>query len=105
MVKSEPENSTEERRWWRLPLGDAIQASPLLQTVLEAFTENWQAAGNPAGMSLWLRTESDGLHCQQTLYFSPGCQTLAERFEATACTPPSTKALLCLAGSTQLNEP
>ncbi|NQD36443.1 hypothetical protein HPT27_05345 [Permianibacter sp. IMCC34836] len=84
--------------WWLLPLGDAIQASPVLQTVQELFAERWPLAGHDAAQSLWLHTDSDGLHCLQTLYFSPGCRALAEQFHAVACPPPNRAVLQHLAG-------
>ncbi|MFZ5841876.1 MAG: hypothetical protein ACOY3E_03165 [Pseudomonadota bacterium] len=102
MVRSEPDNpcnsARNDERWWALPLGDAIQASPVLQTVREAFDVCWQSAGQSAAMSLWLRTDSDGLHCRQTLFFSPAGQALARQFGAVSCPAPTLAGLQQLAG-------
>lgn len=98
MVRSEPDTAHNNKRWWMLPLGDAIQASPLLQTVREAFDACWKAADQSPVMSLWLRTDSDGLHCQQTLFFSPACQALARQFSAVSCPAPALASLQRLAG-------
>ena len=102
MVRSEPGNpcnsARNDERWWVLPLGDAIQASPVLQTVREAFDAGWKAADQSPVMSLWLRTDSDGLHCQQTLFFSPACQALARQFSAVSCPAPALASLQRLAG-------
>ena len=99
MVRSEPDAPRVNCSWWMLSLGDAIEATPVLQTVQEQFEQAWQRAGQPADMSLWLRTDSDGLHCRQTLFFSPGCQSLAEQYRANTCPAPLRMHVQWLAGA------
>lgn len=99
MVRSETADQRRDGNWWLLSLGDAIEATPVLQTVRECFERHWQHAGQPEEMSLWLRTDSDGLHCRQTLFFSPGCQALAEQFRAVVCPPPLRAQVQWLAGA------
>lgn len=102
MVRSEPENNGDITPWWVLPLGDAMQASPVLQTVCEAFAAARQQTGEVPDISLWLRTENNGLHCQQTLYFSAGCEHLAQQFGAVRCVKPSLCGLTRLAVTSPL---
>ena len=100
MVRSDTDDPRGDCNWWQLSLGDAIEATPVLLTVQQQFEQCWHEAGLPAGMSLWLRTDSDGLHCRQTLFFSPGCQRLAEQCRAVACPAPRRSHVQWLAGST-----
>jgi len=99
MDRSESESKGNAANWWMLPLGDAIAATPVLMTVQAAFGESWQAAGQPAGMSLWLCTDSAGLHCRQTLFLSPGCRLLALQFGATPCPAPLRSRVQWFAGA------
>ncbi len=99
MAKSESTQAAAS--WWQLPLGDALLASPRLlscQADVEAYA---RTALDAAAIVLCVRTETVGLHCQQTLYFSPELAELARRYDATACARPHPDSVHILLGSRQ----
>lgn len=96
MVRSDSAN--DARSWWRLPLGDALLASPRLQGCQEDVEAYVGSLSEPTTALLCLQTETGDLHCQQTLYFSPVLAALAVRYGAMPCKVPSPESVHILVG-------
>lgn len=96
MVKSESAN--DARSWWRLPLGDALLASPRLRGCQEDVEAYIGTLSDSSAALLCLQTVTGDLHCQQTLYFSPALANLAVRYGAVPCRAPSPESVHILIG-------
>ena len=65
----------------------------------ERFQQTFLAAGKPADMAVFTRSESEGrLHCEVIAYFSPAADEVAKAFGARPCTKPERAGLVLLAG-------
>ncbi len=103
MVRSEPaSDGGTNADWYCLSLGDAVLAYVVKEAIKDAFNRQWQSAGTPCTWSLWLRTESGDLHCQQTLFFPPACLALAQHYQAQRTGRPSRSTLEWFAGCHEL---
>lgn len=86
--------------WFSKNLGDPLLAAEALGRIEAAFRDAFTAAGQPNGMALFLRHESEGrLHCELKLYFSPAAEAVARAVHADACLRPSPHGLSLYAGS------
>lgn len=85
--------------WYRKSLGDAVTAAALCDDIAVKFRQRWAAAGKPAAMAVFTRTEAPGdLHCEVVTYFSPATAELARDVGAAPCNPPARDGLALLAG-------
>jgi hypothetical protein len=85
--------------WHFLGLGDALTAQLPLARIMEAFAAEYSVAAAPAEAAIFIRYDSEGrLHCEVTVYFSPGAQALARRFDAEPCATPGRAGLERLCG-------
>jgi hypothetical protein len=85
--------------WHSLPLGDALTAELPIARVKEAFDAEFATRDRPGDASVFARYESEGrLHCEVTVFFSPGARDLACRFGAKPCAAPVREGLELLCG-------
>ena len=85
--------------WFCKQLGDGILAHATLAQMRESFLPRFAAAGNPASMAVFTRSDSEGhLHCEVTAYFSPDAASVAQIFDARRCATPQREGLSLLAG-------
>ena len=87
--------------WFYKSLGDAMTASEATDQIREALLSSREAAGNPTDMAVFSRSDSDHLHCEISVYFSPRAGNLAKTFDAQACDQPLRNGLDLLAGDPQ----
>lgn len=88
--------------WFTLDLGDALLAAESLHHIEQRFVNDFNDAGKPADMAIFIRHQSSGsVHCSVRLYFSPASATLAQALGAVACEQPSNQDLGLLAGIEQ----
>lgn len=88
--------------WFKLDLGDALLASEPLHHIEQRFVSEFNSAGRPVDMAVFIRHQSSGsVHCSVRLYFSPASATLAQALGAIACERPSSDDLGLLAGIEQ----
>lgn len=85
--------------WYSLSLGDGMMAPMPSAQIQEAFSGSFVAAGRPAEMAVFTRSESEGrLHCEVIAYFSPAAREIAIAFDARPCEKPAPAGLGLLAG-------
>ena len=85
--------------WRSKALGDGITAPGPAAQIEAAFLPVYAAAGGPAEMAVFTRSESEGrLHCEVIAYFSPAAAELAMAFDAQPCQTPARAELSLLAG-------
>ena len=85
--------------WFSLNLGDAMLVDEALGRIQAMFQSDFAKAGNPSGMALFLRHESEGrLHCEVRLYLSPSSEVVARRVLAQPCGRPARDGLSLLVG-------
>jgi hypothetical protein len=85
--------------WHLLRLGDALTAHLPLARIKEAFVAEYPVSAVPADAAVFARYDSEGrLHCEVTVYFSPGALGLARRFAAEPCAAPARAGLERLCG-------
>lgn len=78
--------------WHCLNFGDALLAEAQHAALIADFQRRYSASATPR--ALMARHESEGrLHCELWVYFSPGCEVLAEAWQASPCRAPSGKGL------------
>lgn len=87
--------------WYCLELGDGLLAVTPLQAIAQAFWQMYPEPDVPVDRAVFSRHRLDGLHCEVTVYFSPGLFALAQRFGAHACQQPGPDDLELLHGSRQ----
>ncbi len=86
-------------KWYSLSLGDGIMAGMPSAEIEKAFSRAFTAAGEPPGMAVFTRPESEGrLHCEVFAYFSPAAEAVAKAFDADPCEKPARAGLGLLAG-------
>jgi len=86
--------------WLSKSLGDALMAGELLGHIQEAFQAEYERAGRPADMAVFVRYESEGrLHCEARAYFSPAAARVARAVDAAPCNRPVRVGLDLLAGA------
>lgn len=86
--------------WYFLSLGDGMTSGMLSGEIEGVFARAFTAAGQPPGMAVFTRPESEGrLHCEVFAYFSPAARDVARAFEAEPCIAPSRSGLNLLVGS------
>jgi hypothetical protein len=90
----------EEPRTWRsLALGDGLLAEGPLREIEEAFATAFADAGRPLSMAVWKRHDlENSLHCEVSVYFSPGADSVARAFDARPCAKPARANLELLGG-------
>lgn len=85
--------------WYSLSLGDGMTASTPTAEIEAEFLRYFANAGNPHGMAVFTRPESEGrLHCEVIAYFSPAAREVAQAFDAEPCEKPARTGLALLAG-------
>lgn len=84
--------------WYCKNLGDATLALDQQGRVERRVLAEIRNAGVAAEMALFLQHESNGLHCEVKIYFSPGLSRVAEELGAVACARPAPEGLSLLAG-------
>lgn len=84
--------------WFYKSLGDAMTATEATDQIRESVISALEAAGNPIDMAVFSRSDSDRLHCEISVYFSPKAAKVAQSFEAQPCDQPIRKGLDLLAG-------
>lgn len=86
--------------WYSLNLGDAMLATEPLACVERLFRAEFERAGCPADMALYLRHESEGrLHCDLVVYLSPAAAGIAAQVGAEPCDPPTPDGLSRMAAA------
>jgi hypothetical protein len=86
--------------WRSKRLGDAMLAGESLGRIEEAFRAEYERAGRPADMAVFVRYESEGrLHCEVCAFFSPAAARVAGAVDATPCNQPVPAGLNPLAGA------
>lgn len=87
------------KTWHSISLGDGMTA-PIPSAEIETlFLPLFAAAGSPADMAVFTRSESEGrLHCEVIAYFSPMAVGVAEAFDAQPCAQPARAGLSLLTG-------
>ncbi|MCB1058060.1 MAG: hypothetical protein KDD11_21380 [Acidobacteria bacterium] len=90
--------------WYCKNLGDATLALDQLERVERRVLAEIRGAGDAAEMAAFLRHESNGLHCDVKIYFSPALSRVAEEIGAVACSRPTPEGLSLLAGQAGLLE-
>jgi hypothetical protein len=87
------------RPWHSISLGDGMTATMPSAEIETLFPPLFSAAGEPAEMAVFTRSESEGrLHCEVIAYFSPAAAGLAKIFDAQPCERPARAELSLLAG-------
>ena len=84
--------------WRSATLGDGMWAPTISAQIEKEFIAAFEAAGSPADMAVFTRSEEGELHCEVIAYFSPAAQTLAMRFDTEPCGKPARGGLGLLAG-------
>jgi hypothetical protein len=85
--------------WYSLSLGDGMTAGMSSVEIEEQFQRSFTDAGEPLGMAVFTRSESEGrLHCEVIAYFSPAAVDMAQAFGARPCARPARVGLGLLAG-------
>jgi len=86
--------------WYICNLGDAMLAGESLNHICALFQSEYDKAGQPNDMAIFVRHESEGrLHCEVKVYFSPAAAYVTETVDATPCNKPVADGLDLLAGS------
>ena len=86
--------------WRAKSLGDPLLAEESLTLIQEVFRSEYERAGRPTDMAVFVRHESEGrLHCAAHAYFSPAAARIARAVEAVPCRRPSPEGLGLLAGA------
>lgn len=86
--------------WRSKALGDGMTAPGQSAQIEAAFLPVYAAAGSPADMAVFTRSESEGrLHCEVIAYFSPAAAEIAKAFDAGPCEKPARAELGLLAGN------
>lgn len=87
-------------RWFSKSLGDPLLAGEPLERIEELFRSEYERAGGPEDMAIFVRHESEGrLHCEVRAYFSPASAPVARGVDAVPCDRPSPEGLSLLAGA------
>ena len=90
------------KTWHSISLGDGMTAPMSFGEIESLFQSLFAAAGSPADMAVFTRSESEGrLHCEVIAYFSPLAAEVAEAFDAQPCAQPASGGLSLLAGDEQ----
>jgi uncharacterized protein YeaO (DUF488 family) len=90
------------RSWFESNLGDAMLAGESIAHVKALFLSEYEKAGRPADMAVFVRHESEGrLHCEAKVYFSPASAVVADVVVAIPCEKPCADGLGLLAGSAE----
>ncbi len=75
-------------------------AGEKLDQIKQLFLSETAKAGNPTGMALFIRHESEGrLHCEVKVYFPPTTANLAKSVNAIPCAQPYRENLGLLIGT------
>ena len=82
--------------WFKKELGDAVMATPVLESLKVQLTALPRPAGNDEP-AVFVRTTSGDLHCEVTVYFSPAAAALAASINAEPCAMPMMHGLTSLA--------
>jgi hypothetical protein len=86
--------------WFAKSLGDALVAGESLSRIQERFQAEYERAGCPRDMAVFVRYESEGrLHCEVSAFFSPAAARVAGVVDATPCNQPVPAGLDLLAGA------
>ena len=86
--------------WFAKSLGDALLAGESLSRIEEVFRAEYERAGRPTDMAVFVRHESEGrLHCEVRAYFSPAAAGVARAVDAVPCHRPVPEGLDLLAGA------
>jgi hypothetical protein len=86
--------------WFSLSLGDGMMAGSPATEIEEFFQKRFAAAGEPPGMAVFTRPESENrLYCEVIAYFSPAAAEVARAFDAESCSKPERFGLSLLAGN------
>lgn len=85
--------------WFTKNLGDAMLAGEELEQIKTLFLADYEKAGQPQGMAVFMRHESADLHCEVKVYFPPAAAAVAKMLNARPCPPPATGDLGLLAGA------
>jgi hypothetical protein len=88
----------EMLNWYVLPLGDSLSSAAELARIAIEFAELYRADALASAVVLQRLDTVHSLQCEVTVYFSPACTVLAQRFQATACSRPDPRGLSLLAG-------
>lgn len=85
--------------WYTKNLGDPMLAGESLNRIKARFLSEFEKAGNPNEMAVFVRHESEGrLHCEVLVYFSPASAIAAEAVGGVPCKRPSPHDLGLLVG-------
>jgi hypothetical protein len=86
--------------WFSKGLGDPLLAGESLSRIEERFRAEYESAGGPPDMAVFVRHESEGrLHCEVRAYFSPAAARVASAVAAAPCSRPYPEGLGLLAGA------
>lgn len=85
-------------RWFCRSLGDGLLATVPLNEIQHAFTQLYPGA-IPPDTAVFLRHRLEGMHCEVTVFFSPGAVALARQFGAHRCYRPAAEDVELLIGS------
>jgi len=96
-------NADTLMNWHVLVLGDSLANATTLDRIASEFALLYRGREHTAAVLQRLDT-SHSLHCEVTVYFSPGAATLAQAFQATACSRPDPRGLTALAGTWSLTQ-
>jgi hypothetical protein len=93
------QNTNLMKPWHSISLGDGMTSATPSAEIETLFQPLFAAAGSPADMAVFTRSESEGrLHCEVIAYFSPALLEVAEAFDAQPCAQPARAGLSLLAG-------
>jgi hypothetical protein len=86
--------------WYSRNFGDPLLAGDSLDRLAERFRTEYERAGRPPDMAVFVRPESEGrLHCELQAYFSPAAARVAQALDAAPCNPPAPAGLALVAGA------
>jgi len=82
------------KKWYVKNLGEASFADESLDRIKTLFSKEYEEAGRPADMAVFMRHESEGrLHCEIMIYFSAAADSIAKKVDAMPATKPSLTGL------------
>jgi hypothetical protein len=91
----------KNKYWFKINLGDAMLAGIAQEELEKSFSNVIENTVHSKEMAMFIRHENQGrLHCELVVYFSPACDSIATKLDATPCMNPSVNDLsLCIGDS------
>ena len=88
--------------WLKKNLGDAVMAAPELETLKEKFAATFKQPNFNSAAIFVHYDSTNHLHCNVTVFFSPGAIDLALSVNAEVCKKPFSAGLFLLCGSAEI---